>query len=326
MRLFLSLVIFLGLAAGAIYAGLLWEDRHFAAAGPSATNHIVVVAPGEGLRGTADALAAVGIVDNALLFRAGAIRRGKAALLKAGEYDFPAHAAPADILAMLVAHKVLQHKLTVAEGLTSDMVLAALKAEPALTGDVTQVPEGSLLPETYLFERGTSRAAMLERMHRAQSALLAKLWPARKDGLPLAGEEDALKLASIVEKETARPAERPRIAAVFVNRLKSGMKLESDPTIIYGLTKGAPLGHELRESEIATPNPYSTYQNPGLPPTPICNPGKDAIAAVLMPADTDELFFVADGSGGHVFARTIAEHEKNVAAWRKHEQETAPAP
>jgi len=157
-------------------------------------------------------------------------------------------------------------------------------------------------------------------MHQAQEKLLAELWPKRKEGLPFTTVEEALKLASVVEKETGVASERSRVAAVFVNRLKIGMKLESDPTIIYGLTKGVPLGHGLRQSELATPNPYSTYQIVGLPPTPICNPGRDAIAAVLNPADSDDLYFVADGSGGHVFAKTIAEHAKNVIQWRKIQQ------
>jgi UPF0755 protein len=158
-------------------------------------------------------------------------------------------------------------------------------------------------------------------MHKAQEALLAQVWPKRKEGLPFASQEDALKLASIVEKETAIPSERPRIAAVFINRLQNGMKLESDPTIIYGLTKGVPLGHPLRQSELATPNPYSTYQIAGLPPTPISNPGRDAIQAVLNPSDSQELYFVANGTGGHVFAKTAAEHQRNVAQWRKIEQQ-----
>jgi len=204
--------------------------------------------------------------------------------------------------------------------LTSDAAVALVKADAVLTGDVPVVPEGSLLPETYIFERGTTRAELLQHMHQAQEKLLAALWPKRKEGLPFMTVEDALKLASVVEKETGVGSERAHVAAVFINRLRIGMKLESDPTIIYGLTKGAPLGHALRQSELAIPNPYSTYQIAGLPPTPICNPGRDAIAAVLNPDESDDLYFVADGSGGHAFARTIAEHAKNVAQWRRVQQ------
>jgi UPF0755 protein len=320
MRVFLSLILVLALIAGAVAGAAWWEEQYFAQAGPSAAPQTLVITPGSGLNAIAGALARAGVVENALLFRLGVLRRGHGAQLKAGEYAFPPHASEAQIMDMLIAHRVVGHRITVAEGLTSDAAVALVKADPVLTGDVTVVPEGSLLPETYIFERGTTRAELLQRMHQAQEKLLAELWPKRKDGLPFVTVEDALKLASIVEKETAISAERPHVAAVFINRLNRGMKLESDPTIIYGLTKGVPLGHALRQSELATPNPFSTYQIAGLPPTPICNPGRDAIAAVLNPADSDDLYFVADGSGGHVFARTMAEHIRNVAQWRKVQQ------
>jgi UPF0755 protein len=196
-----------------------------------------------------------------------------------------------------------------------------LDGEHVLTGKSPAVTEGTLLPETYLFEWGTSRSQILARMHKAQTELLEKLWPMRRPNLPLQTVADVLKLASIVEKETAIPAERPHVAAVYINRLRNGMKLEADPTIIYGLTKGVPLGHGITQIELQAPNPYSTYQIEGLPPTPICNPGRDAIAAVLMPADSPDLYFVANGTGGHVFARTKAEHEQNVARWRLLQQQ-----
>jgi len=320
MRVFLSLIVVIALAAAAIAGAAWWEDRYFAQAGPAAEGKVLIVKPGSSLNAIAAQLAQAGVVQNALLFRVGVMRRGKTAQLKAGEYAFPAHASEAQVMEMLAAHKILEHRITIAEGLTSDAAVALVNADPVLTGPSPVVPEGSLLPETYLFERGTTRAEILSRMHKAQVTLLAALWPKRKAELPFMNEEDALKLASIVEKETAMPAERPRIAAVFINRLNHGMRLESDPTIIYGLTKGAPLGHPLRQSELAMPNPYSTYQIDGLPPTPICNPGRDAIAAVLNPPDSQELFFVANGTGGHVFATNIAEHQKNVAQWRRLQQ------
>ena len=291
--------------------------------GPASAETVLLVKPGSGLNAIAAELAQTGVVQNGLLFRAGVMRRGKTAQLKAGEYAFPAHASEAQVLDMLVAHKTIEHRITIAEGLTSDAAVALITADPILTGPVPVVPEGSLLPETYLFERGTTRAEILARIHKAQETLLAQLWPKRKAGLPFSSQEDALKLASIVEKETSIASERPRIAAVFINRLQDGMRLESDPTIIYGLTRGVPLGHPLRQSELATPNPYSTYQIAGLPPTPISNPGRDAIAAVLNPPDSQELYFVANGTGGHAFAKTIAEHQKNVAQWRKLEQQSA---
>jgi UPF0755 protein len=321
MRVFLSLIVAIALIAAAVAGAAWWENRYFAQNGPSASEEVLIVKPGSGLRAIADALEQAGVVENALLFRLGAMRRGLTAQLKAGEYGFPAHASEATVMDMLVAHKVIEHRITFPEGLTSDAAVGLVNADPVLSGPVPVVPEGSLLPETYLFERGATRAEILARMHKAQTTLLAQLWAKRKEGLPFVTEEDALKLASIVEKETGVPSERPRIAAVFVNRLKIGMKLDSDPTIIYGLTKGAPLGHPLRQSELEMPNPYSTYQIAGLPPTAICNPGKDAIAAVLNPLDSDELYFVADGSGGHAFAKSIAEHQKNVAQWRKLEKD-----
>ena len=321
MRVFKVIVVLLVLIGLAAAGGAMWEDRHFNAPGPLSAQATVYIPAGQSLRGMAANLEAAGAVDSGILFRLGVVRRGTATALKAGEYAIPARASPADIMGLLLAHKVILHRLTIAEGLTSAMALAALDGDAALSGAVNAPPpEGSLLPETYLFERGTTRAALIARMEKAQKDLVAKLWGSRKQDLPFMSPEDAIILASIVEKETALPSERPRIAAVFVNRLKMGMRLESDPTIIYGLTKGVPLGHPLRQSELGQPNPYSTYQIDGLPPTPICNPGKDAIAAVLNPPDSDELYFVADGSGGHVFAKSLVEHTRNVAKWRRLQQ------
>jgi UPF0755 protein len=313
----LLIVLAAVLAGGAAW----WEDRNFNAPGPAEKETVLIIRPGSGAGVIAASLAEAGIVDRPLLFRIGVRRRNQTTALKAGEYAFPANASMAQIMDMLVQHKVVMHRITIAEGLTSDMALAIVNADPVLEGTAGAVPEGTLLPETYVFERGTTRAEIVSRMREAQEKLIAELWPNRKEGLPIRTVEDAIKLASIVEKETGVPAERPRIAAVFVNRLRMGMKLESDPTIIYGLTKGAPLGHPLRQSELDTPNPYSTYQISGLPPTAICNPGRDSIAAVLSPPDSEDLFFVADGSGGHAFARTNAEHERNVAQWRRIERE-----
>ncbi len=223
-----------------------------------------------------------------------------------------------EIVAILIAGKSIQHKLTIAEGLTSQMAYNLIADDRVLTGDAGPVPpEGALLPETYLFTRGTTRAQLIARMEAAQKTLLARLWPTRAKDLPVTTPEQAIILASIVEKETALPAERRHIAAVFENRLHLGMKLQSDPTIIYGITRGYPLGRGIRESELNGATPYNTYVIAGLPPTPICNPGKDSIEAVLDPAQSKDLYFVADGTGGHVFAATMAEHRKNVAHWRK---------
>ena len=318
IRNFLLLIVIAALAVG---GALWWEDRNFNAPGPSQKETVVIIRSGGGARAIAASLSDAGVIDRPLLFRIGVRRRDRTTELKAGEYSFPAGASMAQVMDMLVEHKVLMHRITVAEGLTSDMALALITGDPVLEGEAPSAAEGTLLPETYVFERGTTRGEMLDRMRESQKKLIAELWPKRKEGLPIQSVEDAIKLASIVEKETGLAEERPRIAAVFINRLKMGMKLESDPTIIYGLTKGIPLGHPLRQSELETPNPYSTYQITGLPPTPICNPGRDSIAAVLNPPDSEDLFFVANGTGGHAFARTNAEHERNVAQWRRIERE-----
>lgn len=316
----------IALVAGSVGLGAWWEAQYFATPGPSTAEHILIIKPGTALRGMANQLAAEGVVQNTLLFRAGVMRRGAQARLKAGEYAFPAQASEATILDMLVRGLAIQHRITIAEGLTSAMAMSIIDADPVLTGQTGPTPpEGSLLPETYLFERGTTRAEILARMRKAQTDLLAAAWPTHKEGLPYMTQNEALTLASIVEKETAIPAERGKIAAVFVNRLNQHIRLESDPTIIYGLTQGVPLGHPLRVSELAKPNPYSTYQIDGLPPTPICNPGRDAILAVLNPPESGDLYFVADGTGGHAFAATLADHNRNVAHWRQVEAAQKPA-
>jgi len=321
MRRIRNLLLLIVIAAVAVGGALWWEDQNFNGPGPSEKETVVLIRPGGGAGAIASSLTQAGVINRPLLFRIGVRRRDRTTQLKAGEYLFPAGVSMAQVMDMLVEHKVLMHRITVAEGLTSDMALAILNADPVLEGKVNTAQEGTLLPETYVFERGTTRAEILDRMRESQKNLIEELWPKRKEGLPIQSVEDAIKLASIVEKETGLAEERPRIAAVFINRLKMGMKLESDPTIIYGLTKGEPLGHPLRQSELETPNPYSTYQITGLPPTPICNPGRDSIAAVLNPPDSEDLFFVANGTGGHAFARTNAEHERNVAQWRRIERD-----
>lgn len=316
MRPALAIAFLLGFVPAAAGIAVWAEGQFFRQPGPAVVRTVVVVKTGSSLTAIAQQLASNGVVRSGLAFDAGVLLRGRAHQLKAGEYGFPAQASEAAVMDMLVTHKVIEHRLTIAEGLTSSMAVGLIDADSALAGKSPQVPEGSLLPETYLFELGTPRAQILARMHKAQAEVIDKLWPMRRAGLPFNSPDDALKLASIVEKETAVASERPHVAAVYINRLKAGMKLEADPTIIYGLTGGVALGHEIRQSELQMPNPYSTYQIDGLPPTPICNPGRDSIAAVLAPADSQDLYFVADGSGGHVFARTKAEHEQNVARWR----------
>ncbi|HSM95303.1 MAG TPA: endolytic transglycosylase MltG [Rhizomicrobium sp.] len=315
MLRFLAILVVLALIAGGAW---FWEQQNWQAAGPSPSYKVVMVKPGDHTATIAENLQKAGVIANADLFRAGLRIRNKQSELKAGEYGFPARASMEDVTAILVAGKSIEYKLTAAEGLTSQMIYDLVKADPVLVGDAGPVPaEGTLLPETYLFTRGMTRAQMLDKMRDAQAKLIDTAWPARVGNLPLKTPQDAIILASIVEKETGIPEERRHIAAVFENRLHLGMKLQSDPTIIYGITRGYPIGRRIRQSEIDARTPYNTYAIPGLPAGPICNPGKDAIMAVLNPAGSDDLYFVANGTGGHVFAATMAEHEKNVANWRK---------
>lgn len=323
-RLLIAILILVLIGVGAFFA----EQWAFFAPGPAAqrgASTIVWIKPGEGSAAIARTLQEARVIPNAALFRLGVQLRGKTAALKAGEYAIPSRASMADVMGLLISGKSIQHKITAAEGLTSRMIYDIVAKDPVLVGAAGPVPpEGTLLPETYLFTRGATRAGILSRMRHAQQKLLAKLWPTRAASLPFHTPEEAVILASIVEKETAIPEERRHIAAVFVNRLRLGMKLQSDPTIIYGITKGYPLGRRIRESEIAAATPYNTYVIAGLPPAPICNPGKDAIAAVLQPEISNDLYFVANGTGGHVFTPSKAQHEQNVARWRQIERTTNP--
>lgn len=314
LRFLAVLVVLAAIAGGAWF----WEEENWQAAGPSPAYKVVMVKPGDHVATISENLQTAGVVSNANLFRIGLRIRNQQTELKAGEYGFPAHASMADVTGVLISGKSIEHKLTAAEGLTSQMIYDIVKEDPVLVGDAGAVPEeGTLLPETYLFTRGMTRTQMLNKMREAQKKLMDAQWPARIGDLPIKTPREAIILASIVEKETGIPQERRHIAAVFENRLRIGMKLQSDPTIIYGITKGYPIGRRIRQSEIDAQTPYNTYAVPGLPVGPICNPGKDAIIAVLNPAGSDDLYFVANGTGGHVFAATMAEHEKNVANWRK---------
>jgi UPF0755 protein len=318
MRRFLLFLIVLALLAGGAW---FWEQQNFQAPGPSQNYTVVMVKPGDHVAVISQHLADAGVVANADLFRIGLRIRNKQADLKAGEYGFPAHASMADVMAILVAGKSIEHKVTAAEGLTSQMIANIVESDTVLVGSAGPLPdEGTLLPETYLFTRGMTRAKMLANMHAAQVKFLDAHWQTRQSDLPVRTPEQAIVLASIVEKETGIPEERRHIASVFENRLRIGMKLQSDPTIIYGLTRGYPLGHGIRQSELASNTPYNTYIIPGLPPTPICNPGKDSIAAVLDPEQTNDLYFVATGHGGHVFTPSLAQHLQNVAKLRQTEQ------
>ena len=315
---FLIFLVVLGVIVVGVFE---WANEAWMQPGPAHKASVVLIAPGGRARDIAGQIEGMGAVSHALLFEAELHLHGMASKVKAGEYALPPFASMAEIAKILVEGKSIQHKLTAAEGLTSDMIVKLVKADPVLVGTAGPAPaEGALLPETYLFTRGTTRAGLIGRMEEAQKKFLEAQWKARSPGLPLQTPEQAVILASIVEKETALPEERRHIAAVFLNRLRAGMKLQSDPTIIYGITQGYPLGRGIRESEIAADTPYNTYAITGLPPGPICNPGKDSLAAVLKPALSADLYFVANGKGGHVFSATMAQHEKNVAAWRAAER------
>jgi len=325
LRAFLFLV-FLAAGIGGYGAWHVWSE--FQAPGPQAENGttetVVSLPRGTGLNRIAETLEEQGVIGNSLIFRAGVMYHGKASALKAGEYAIPSGASPQRVMEILIEGKAIVYKLTLPEGLTTAMALDLVAKHVSLQGEITRMPaEGALLPETYIFNRGMSRDALIERMEKDHAAVLDELWEKRAPNLPISTKEEAVILASIVEKETGVANERPRVAAVFVNRLRKGMKLQSDPTIIYGLTKGVPLGRGIRQSELDKATPYNTYVINGLPPTPIANPGRDAIAAVLNPGESDELFFVADGTGGHAFAATLAEHERNVQIWRQIERERA---
>lgn len=318
-RVLVTLFILMFLAGGWV----IWTYR---GPGPSArqgTMTDVVLPRGSSTGQIASALKAAGVIGSRELFYLAAKVGGAGRHLKAGEYEFRSGETMAQVLSDIAQGKVVKRFVAVPEGYTSDMAADAVRAYPVLTGTVETPPEGSLLPDSYQVERGEARAQVIGKMRAARDVLLAQLWAARAPDLPLKTPEEAVTLASIVEKETGVPAERPRIAAVFENRLRAGIKLESDPTIIYGITKGRPLGRGITRSELDAETPYNTYHIVGLPPTPIANPGRAALAAVLNPPKSDELYFVADGTGGHVFASTYAEHQANVEKWRALERAKA---
>lgn len=288
---------------------------------------IVALESGSGVNAIAAQLKAAGVIRSADLFRAAAALSGSDRRLRAGEYEVPSGTSLNGVVKLLVSGKVVRHFVTLPEGWSSAQAVDILNAQPLLTGTITEVPEeGSLWPETYEISRGASRESVLIQMRRARDENLARLWPLRGTNSVVRTPEEAMILASIVEKETGVAAERPRVAAVFSNRLRSGMRLESDPTIVYGISQGRPLGRGIRASELAAATPYNTYQIDGLPPTPIANPGEESIKAVLNPPRTQDYFFVADGTGGHVFAQTYEQHLANVARWRAVERQRAGLP
>ena len=315
-----TILIVLAIVVGT--AVVLGKQR-FDTRGPLAEDKIVNIPRGLGIRDIADLLMREGVIDQPWTFVGGVIVLKARDELKFGEYQFPKQASLHDVISTIVEGKVVLHQISVPEGLTSEQIVQRLLDMDILNGNIREVPrEGSLLPESYKFTRGTPREQVIQRMQQGQRRVLQEIWDHRMADLPLKSPEQLVTLASIIEKETSRPEERTRVAAVFVNRLKQRIKLQSDPTIIYGLVGGkGTLGRPIMESEIRQPTPYNTYVIEGLPPGPIANPGRASLEAAANPARTKEIFFVADGTGGHAFAENYDQHQKNVERLRAIERQ-----
>lgn len=313
----LSLLVFSALAMGvAFYFGKL----QFEEPGPLQKAKTILIEEGSGLSAISGKLSSAGIINSDFIFSQGVKASGNAKSLKAGEYAFKPGMSMREVMDTIVSGKGIIHKVTIPEGLTSVQIMQRVAEHEILEGPMpTEIPaEGSIMPDTYPFQRGTTRAEVIEQMRVQQEKFLAEVWEKRIDGLPINTPEEMVILASIVEKETGKADERPRVASVFINRLNKGMRLQSDPTIIYGIFggQGKPKDRPIYKSDIDQLTPYNTYQIDGLPPTPIANPGRAALEAVANPSRTEDLFFVADGTGGHVFAKTLDEHNANVKRWR----------
>ena len=316
-RRLIPLIVALSVSGAAIEGVLYWLNARLTEPGSASSQTSVVIPKGTSSQSIARLLQEAGVIDRPWVFLAGIQYLGKRGL-QAGEYSFPPRASLASVLDLMHRGQVVVHKFTLAEGLTVFQVLAGLRQAQGLTGNVGAPPdEGRLMPETYHYSLGDSRESLINRMSHAMDELVDDAWPKRAPKLPLANKVDAVILASIVERETAIPEERPRVAAVFFNRLALHMKLQSDPTVIFAVSNGeGALDRALTRDDLAQKNPYNTYVTDGLPPGPICNPGRASLSAVLHPMTSDDLYFVADGAGGHVFAKTLAEHNRNVAKFR----------
>ena len=309
----MALVVLLG-TAGLLAA---WQGlAYLNAPGPLAEPRAVVIPRGSPVR-LGEVLAEEGVIRHPVALRIAAQLTTGEGPLRAGEFLFPAAASLRDVLTVLRTARPVQHRLTIPEGLTAAAIAVLVERAETLAGDPVVPPEGMVLPDTYLHERGTTRAAVLDRATRAMDRALAEAWASRADGLPLASPQEMLVLASIVERETGRSDERARVAQVFINRLRRGMRLQSDPTVVYAASGGAGvLDRPISRADLDAQHPYNTYRIPALPPGPIASPGAASLAAVARPAGGDDLYFVADGTGGHAFAKTLEEHNRNVARWR----------
>ncbi|MFC0245149.1 endolytic transglycosylase MltG [Falsochrobactrum ovis] len=324
MNFMLSLLVLFMVAASALfYFGKVQFDE----AGPLKEDTTFLVKRGAGVSEVSNSLENREIVSDARIFRYGMRAYGHENDLKAGEYAIPAGATMRDVMNILISGRSIMYPLTIPEGLTVKQIFDRIESDPILIGDMPKElpPEGMIFADTPNFTRGTTRAEIIDRMIASQQKLIDEIWEKRRPDLPIKDKNEFVTLASIVEKETGIASERPHVAAVFINRLNKGMRLQSDPTIIYGLFGGAgkPADRPIFKSDIEKPTPYNTYVINGLPPSPIANPGRAALEAVANPLDTDDLYFVADGTGGHVFAKTLDEHNANVRKWRAIEREKA---
>ncbi|MFC0243299.1 endolytic transglycosylase MltG [Rhodopseudomonas telluris] len=318
----ITILLIVMLGAGGIY---VYGKQKIEAAGPLTEDKVVNIPQRAGLGDIAEILQREGVIENNRWVFIGSVLALKArADLKPGEYAFQKSASLRDVIGTIVEGKVVQHAVTIPEGLTSEQIVARLSENNIFTGGLREIPrEGTLLPETYKFPRGTQREQVINRMQQAQKRVLSEVWERRNPDIPVKTPEQLVTLASLIEKETSKPDERTRVASVFVNRLQRKMKLQSDPTIIYGLVGGkGTLGRPIKRSEITQPSPYNTYVIEGLPPGPISNPGRASLEAAANPARTRDLYFVADGTGGHAFSDSYDQHLKNVAKLRAQERQT----
>lgn len=322
MNFVMSCLVLVVLGAGLVF---LYGKSVFESAGPLTEPQTVVIKEGSSLSQISSKLLSNDVIDNGWIFSQGVKAHKAQSSMKAGEYIFQPEMSMYDVMETIRSGKGILHKVTLPEGLTVFQIFQRLAQNEILEGPLPETlpPEGSLMPDTYPFQRGTTRAEVIERMKVAQQTFLAEIWEKRVPDLPISTPEELVTLASIVEKETGKADERPRVASVFINRLNRGMKLQSDPTILYGIFggEGKPSDRPIYKSDIETPTPYNTYTIPALPPGPIANPGRAAMEAVANPSRTDDVFFVANGTGGHVFAKTLDEHNQNVARWRQIEKQ-----
>ena len=318
------LTLLIALAIGAIF-GFSMLEREVTAKGPLQSDKVVLIPRNTGTGEIANILKQEGVINQPFLFEAYALVNGQRGQLKAGEFQFKAGVSVAEAIDTLAQGKAILHSVTIPEGLTTEQIIGRLYENEILSGDLAETPrEGPLLPDTYKFERGTTRQQIVNTMQAAQRQALSQIWQRRSPEVPIKSPQELIILASIVEKETGRADERTRVAGVFINRLMKRMKLQSDPTIVYGLVGGkGTLGRGIMRSEIEAATPYNTYVVEGLPPGPIANPGRAALEAVANPSRTKDLYFVADGSGGHAFAETYEQHQRNVTRWRQVEKARA---